>query len=70
MWNINGEKEGFGILIDNEGNKYVGGWKEDKFNEIEMDRLKSQQAENIELIIKILEGPEKIISEKFLNILF
>ena len=32
MWNINGEKEGFGIFIDKEGNKYIGGWKEDKFN--------------------------------------
>ena len=32
MWNIRGEKEGFGTLIDNEGNKYTGGWKEDKFN--------------------------------------
>ena len=30
MWNINGEKEGFGTLIDKEGNKYTGGWKEDK----------------------------------------
>ena len=32
MWNINGQKEGFGILIDKEGNKYIGGRKEDKLN--------------------------------------
>ena len=32
MWNINGEKEGFGVLLDKDGNKYIGGWKEDKFN--------------------------------------
>ena len=32
MWNINGDKEGFGIFLDKEGNKYIGGWKEYKFN--------------------------------------
>ena len=32
MWNMNGQKEGFGIIIDKEGNKYIGVWKEDKFN--------------------------------------
>lgn len=31
-WNIRGKKEGFGILIDNNGNKYTGEWKDDKFD--------------------------------------
>ena len=31
-WNVNGQKEGFGIFLDSKGNKYVGYWKNDKFN--------------------------------------
>ena len=31
-WNSNGQKEGFGIFLDSLGNKYVGYWKNDKFN--------------------------------------
>ena len=31
-WNSNFIKEGFGICIDNKGNKYAGNWKDDKFN--------------------------------------
>ena len=31
-WNISGQKEGWGILIDSNGNKYEGGWKNDKFS--------------------------------------
>ena len=32
MWNISAQKEGFGILIDKDGNKYVGGWKGDNIS--------------------------------------
>ena len=31
-WHYDGYKEGFGILIDNNGNKYIGDWKKDKLN--------------------------------------
>ena len=31
-WNIKGEKSGFGIFIDSQGNKYIGEWEKDKFN--------------------------------------
>ena len=31
-WNSQGKKEGFGIFLDSKGNKYVGEWKDDKFN--------------------------------------
>ena len=31
-WNNNFEKEGFGISIDKNGNKYIGNWKDDNFN--------------------------------------
>ena len=31
-WNKNGEKDGFGIFFDKQGNKYVGEWENDKFN--------------------------------------
>ena len=31
-WNISCQKEGWGILIDSNGNKYEGGWKNDKFS--------------------------------------
>ena len=31
-WNLQGKKEGFGILIDSQGNKYIGEWKNDQFH--------------------------------------
>ena len=31
-WNFQGKKEGFGIFFDSKGNKYMGEWKEDKFD--------------------------------------
>ena len=31
-FNFNGKKEGFGILIDSSGNKYIGEWKNDLFH--------------------------------------
>lgn len=31
-WNNRFEKEGFGISIDKNGNKYIGNWKDDNFN--------------------------------------
>ena len=31
-WNSKGLKEGFGTFLDSEGNKYIGEWKDDKFN--------------------------------------
>ena len=31
-WNSKGLKEGFGTFIDSKGNKYIGEWKDDKFN--------------------------------------
>lgn len=31
-WNIKGEKDGFGTIIDPNGNKYTGGWKNDRFD--------------------------------------
>ena len=31
-WNISCQKDGWGILIDSNGNKYEGGWKNDKFS--------------------------------------
>ena len=31
-WNFQGKKEGFGIFYDSNGNKYMGEWKEDKFD--------------------------------------
>ena len=31
-WNYQGKKEGFGIYIDSNGNKYKGNWSEDQFN--------------------------------------
>ena len=31
-WNAQGIKEGFGTFIDSKGNKYIGEWKNDKFN--------------------------------------
>ena len=31
-WNLQGKKEGFGILIDSLGNKYIGEWKNDQFH--------------------------------------
>ena len=31
-WNAHGKKEGFGIFLDSKGNKYIGEWKDDKFN--------------------------------------
>ena len=30
-WNFKGQKEGFGIFIDSQGNKFIGEWKNDKF---------------------------------------
>ena len=32
FWNIKGEKSGFGIFIDSQGNKYIGQWEQNKFN--------------------------------------
>ena len=31
-WNAKFLKEGFGISIDKDGNKYIGNWKDDKFD--------------------------------------
>ena len=31
-WNYQGKKEGYGIYIDSEGNKYRGNWSKDQFN--------------------------------------
>ena len=31
-WNNKGEKSGFGIFLDSQGNKYIGQWENDKFN--------------------------------------
>lgn len=31
-WNYSFQKEGFGIYIDSQGNKYIGNWKNDVFN--------------------------------------
>ena len=31
-WNKKGEKCGFGVFFDSEGNKYAGNWENDKFN--------------------------------------
>ena len=31
-WNFQGKKEGLGIFYDSNGNKYIGEWKEDKFD--------------------------------------
>ena len=31
-WNFQGRKEGFGIYYDSNGNKYIGEWKDDKFD--------------------------------------
>ena len=31
-WNVKGQKEGFGVFLDSKGNKYVGYWRNDKFN--------------------------------------
>jgi hypothetical protein len=31
-WNSKYLKEGFGISVDKNGNKYVGNWKDDKFD--------------------------------------
>ena len=32
FWNSKGEKNGFGIFLDSQGNKYIGQWENDKFN--------------------------------------
>ena len=32
FWNNKGEKNGFGIFLDSQGNKYIGQWENDKFN--------------------------------------
>ena len=64
MWNINGEKEGFGIFIDKEGNKYTGGWKEDKFNGF--GRLISKNGDYYEgeWLNGVIEGNGKFYNKK------
>ena len=64
MWNKNGEKEGFGIFIDKEGNKYTGGWKDDKFNGY--GRLVSKNGDYYEgeWLNGVIEGNGKFYNKK------
>ena len=63
MWNVNGEKEGLGVLIDKDGNKYIGGWKEDKFHGY--GRLISKNGDYYEgeWIEGVIEGNGKFYSK-------
>lgn len=62
-WNKKFQKEGYGILIDQYGNKYVGGWKNDQFHGY--GRLFSKNGDYYEgeWINGIIEGKGKFHSK-------
>ncbi len=64
MWNINGEKEGFGVFLEKDGNKYIGGWKQDKFHGY--GRLVSKNGDYYEgeWVDGVIEGDGKFFSKK------
>ena len=64
MWNINIEKEGYGALIDKDGNKYVGGWKEDKFNGYGRIISKNGDYYEGEWVNGIIEGKGKYFNKE------
>ena len=65
MWNINGEKEGFGVLIDKDGNKYIGGWKEDKFNGYGRIISKNGEYYEGEWVNGVMEGNGKYNNKEY-----
>ena len=67
-WNSNGKKEGFGIFIDNIGNKYIGEWKDDKLNG--KGRLLSINGDYYEGYFNdgIIEGEDGIFYSKKMDI--